>query len=39
MAGDVEAALVDYREAARRTRSLPERRHLERRAHRLTQRP
>jgi RNA polymerase sigma factor (sigma-70 family) len=39
MAGDLDAALVDYREAARRTRSLPERRHLERRAHRLTQHP
>jgi RNA polymerase sigma-70 factor (ECF subfamily) len=36
MAGDVDGALADYREAARRTRSLPERRHLERRAHRLT---
>jgi predicted RNA polymerase sigma factor len=39
MAGDVDAALADYREAARRTRSLPERRHLERRAHRLAQHP
>jgi RNA polymerase sigma factor (sigma-70 family) len=35
MAGDLDAALADYREAARRTRSLPERRHLERRVHRL----
>lgn len=35
MAGDVEGALAGYRDAARRTRSLPERRHLEHRARRL----
>jgi predicted RNA polymerase sigma factor len=37
MAGDVEAALVDYRAAAARTTSLPERRHLTARAARLRQ--
>ena len=35
MAGDDPAALESYREAARRTLSLPERRHLESRARRL----
>jgi predicted RNA polymerase sigma factor len=36
MAGDIDGALASYRDAARRTLSFPERRHLERRAHRLT---
>jgi RNA polymerase sigma factor (sigma-70 family) len=36
MAGDHEAARAGYRAAARRTASLPERRHLEARAARLT---
>jgi len=35
MAGDHEAAIAHYRAAARRTTSLPERRHLEARAARL----
>jgi len=36
LAGDTEAARVDYEEAARRTTSLPEQRYLEARAARLT---
>lgn len=36
MAGDIEAAVAGYRDAARRTTSLPEQRHLEARARRLT---
>jgi len=39
MSGDREAALALYREAARRTLSLPERRHLEARARHLAERP
>jgi predicted RNA polymerase sigma factor len=35
MAGDIEAARAGYRDAARRTTSLPERRYLEARAARL----
>jgi RNA polymerase sigma factor (sigma-70 family) len=35
MAGDVDAALISYREAARRTTSIPEQRYLEERADRL----
>jgi hypothetical protein len=35
MAGDHDAARAAYREAARRTTSLPERRYLEERAARL----
>ncbi|MBN2624475.1 MAG: sigma-70 family RNA polymerase sigma factor [Acidimicrobiales bacterium] len=38
MAGDTEAAVAGYRDAARRTTSLPEQRHLEARARRLTDR-
>jgi len=36
LAGDAAGAAADYREAARRTTSLPERRHLAARAARLT---
>lgn len=36
LAGDIDGAREHYRRAARRTLSLPERRHLERRAARLT---
>jgi predicted RNA polymerase sigma factor len=36
MAGDVDAARAQYRSAARRTTSLPERRYLEQRADRLS---
>ena len=37
MAGEVDAAVEQYREAARRTTSLPEQRYLERRAAALGQ--
>jgi hypothetical protein len=36
MAGNVEAARASYRDAARRTTSLPEQRYLDERAARLT---
>ncbi|MFF4761862.1 hypothetical protein [Streptomyces sp. NPDC001292] len=39
LAGDREAAIADYRAAARRTTSLPERHHLSLRAARLAARP
>ncbi|MGW4047614.1 RNA polymerase sigma factor [Streptomyces sp. NPDC004721] len=39
LAGDREAAIADYRTAARRTTSLPERHHLSLRAARLAARP